>query len=919
MTRRTPMWRRYSTLFGRNIRSDIEDEIRFHIEARARELVDVGWQPQAAEEEAHRLFGDRDSILAECQQINTRFEQRKAALAYLADITADIRLALRTLRKTPGLTAISILTLALGIGSATAIFSVVNAILLKPLPYAEPDRLVRIVENVPAEESFGVAQQRTGLNVAELDDWRKSRTLSHIAVVSGLEGLTLTTSAGSVQIYGARVSPELFVVRGVRPLLGRGLTAEEERADADVIVLSQALWQQQFGGDPGIVGRTLVLDGRVLTIVGVMPPEFGDGGYWTPFVAPPPGPGTTSIGASARLADGVSLEAASAEINALGLALRGITPEPDAAPRFELVRELDLITASVVPALRVLVVAVVAVLLIVCTNVANLVLVRGAHRQQEIAIRRSLGATRGRIIRLALTESLTLATIAGAFAIVLAVAAVQFVKFAASVDLPQRFAIGAAFLPRVEEISVDPLVLAFVGAVAVFVGALLGVLPALRLSQFGERGRSPAAELSAAASTTRLGSVLATAQLGFAMALLIGAGLLMHSFLKLAAVDPGFDARGVLNFELVVPGGATAERKLEVAQALTTRLQNHPRVIAAGFTDIPPLAGNLTISMGVFVPEGMTGAEMMEAESALPQPRTQTRIVSSGYLRALGARLAAGAWLEDQPNPNSFTVLVSRQYAQAYFPGRSAVGATLRRSNRDATIVGVVDDIHQRNLEGAPERIVFIEPGQFLSALRATQSRQPAGLLAGFLTVGTRSLNAIMFAARTDGDPLAIVADLRVMVRDIDPALAVDAVIPMEAVLSGITTRPRFYATLLSAFGAIAGFIAAIGIYGVLAYLVSQRTKEIGIRMALGAQRTSVLVLVLRRGVAIVAIGVTAGVLGALGFTRYLTNMLYGITAFDAATYAVVGAAFAAVTLLASYLPARRATHIDPLTALRHD
>ena len=241
MTRRTPMWRRYSTLFGRNIRSDIEEELRFHIEARARELIDAGWPPRAAEEEAHRLFGDRDSILAECQQINTRFEQRRTVLAYLADIAADVRLALRTLRKTPGLTAISILTLALGIGAATAIFSVVNAILLKPLPYAEPDRLVRIVENVPAEESFGGgAQQRNSLNVAELDDWRKSRTLSHIALVSGLEGHTLTTPAGSVQIYGARVSPALFAMRGVRPLLGRGLTAEEERADAAVIVLGQA-------------------------------------------------------------------------------------------------------------------------------------------------------------------------------------------------------------------------------------------------------------------------------------------------------------------------------------------------------------------------------------------------------------------------------------------------------------------------------------------------------------------------------------------------------------------------------------------------------------------------------------------------------------------------------------------------------
>jgi putative ABC transport system permease protein len=834
----------------------------------------------------------------------------------------DVRYALRGFRRTPGMTAITVLTLALGLGATTAIFSVVNAVLLKPLPYAEPERLVRILENVPAEESFGAgAQQRTTLNVAELDDWRKSRTLSHVAIVGGLEGHTLTTPAGAVVIYGARVSPALFAMRGVQPLLGRGLTQEEERADAEVIVLGQSLWQEQFGGDPNIVGRTLVLDGRVLTIVGVMPREFGAGGYWTPYVAPPPGPGITSMAMSAQLAEGVSLEAASAEINTIGLALRGITPGPDAAPRFEIVRELDQIIAPVLPALRVLVVAVAAVLLIVCINVANLVLVRGTQRQQEIAIRRSLGAARGRIIRLVFVESLTLAAIAGVVAIVLAFSLVQLVQFAASVNLPLRFSLGAtAILPRIEELSVGPLALAFVGAAVVLVGALIGVLPAVRLSRFGERGRSPAAEVSVAVGTTRVGYLLATAQLGFAMALLIGAGLLMHSFLKLATVDPGFDARGVLNFELVVPAGATAERKLEVAQALTSRLQDHPRVIAAGFTDIPPLAGNLVISMGSFTPDGMSAPEMMEAESRLPPPRTQTRIASSGYLRALGAQLAAGVWLEDEPSPDSSTVLVSREYAQAYFPGRSAVGATLRRNNREATIVGVVDDIHLRNLEGAPERVVFIEPGQFLSALRATPSRPPPpGLLAGFLTVGSRSLNAIMFAARTDGDPLAIVPDLRAMVRDVDPALAVDAVIPMDAVLSGITTRPRFYATLLSAFGAIAGFIAVIGIYGALAYLVSQRTKEIGIRMALGARRANVLRLVLRRGLVIVAIGVTSGLLGALGLTRYLEGMLYGITALDATTYGVVAVAFASVALFASYLPARRATRIDPIAALRHD
>jgi putative ABC transport system permease protein len=615
----------------------------------------------------------------------------------------------------------------------------------------------------------------------------------------------------------------------------------------------------------------------------------------------------------ARLRDGVSLDAARAEVNALGLALRGITQQPGAAPRFELVSELDEITARVVPALRVLVVAVAAVLLIVCMNVANLLLVRGTRRQQEIAIRRSLGATRGRIVRLVLAESLTLAAVAGGLGAALAFAAVELLKSTAIVDLPRRFQFAAGILPRAEDIAIDPAVLLFVGGLTVVTGALFGVLPALRLSRFGEKGHNAAAQLSAAASNTRAGHVLATVQLAFAMALLIGAGLLLNSFLKLAAVDAGFDARGVLSFELVVPAGTTADRKLEVAQALAARLQEHPRVTAAGFVDVPPLSGAQWFSTR-FVPEGMT----LQAENALPLgQRTQTRTTSPGYLRALGARLVEGAWFEDPPSPVGFDVLVSRPYAERHFPGRSAVGATLSTSDgRVATIVGVVDDIRLGSLDGAPPSVVFMEPAQSLAANRAFFAQMPPGY-GDSLFLG--SGGGISFAARLDGDPLAIAADLRGIVRDIDPGLAVAAVIPLEAVLSGVTTRPRFYASLLSTFGAIAGFVAVIGIYGVLAYLVSQRTKEIGIRIALGAQRASVLGLVLRRGVAMVAIGVTAGVLGALGLTRYLEGMLYGITPLDAATYVVVAAAFAAVAALASYLPARRATRVDPLVALRYE
>jgi putative ABC transport system permease protein len=842
---------------------------------------------------------------------------------HFAEFCADVRYALRTLSKAPGLTAVSILTLALGIGATTAIFSVVNAVRLKPLPYANSDRLVKIVENIPAAEGMmGMPMRLAAVDLAELDDWRKAETLSHVAIVIGGQGRTLVTDDGGVQLYGTRVSPALFPMRGVQPLLGRGLLPDEERADADVIVLSEAVWRQHFGADPDVVGRTIVLEassgmvlaadeGRVLTVVGVMPPEFGPEAYWTPFYAPPPARGRSLLNATARLRDGVSLEAANAEISALGLALRGITPEPGAPPRFEVVRELDEATASVVPALRVLVAAVAAVLLIVCTNVANLLLVRGTQRQQEIAIRRSLGATRGRIIRLVLAESLTLAAAAGVLGAALAFGAVELLRATAIVDLPRRFQLGAAILPRAEEIAIDPTVLLFVGGLAVVTGALFGLWPALRLSRFGEKGHNAAAQLSAAASNTRVGHVLATVQLACAMALLIGAGLLLNSFLKLAAVDAGFDARGVLSFDVVVPGSATAERRLEIAQALAARLREHPRVTAAGFSDRPPLTPGFWIT-ATFVPEGMTAGEAREAENTLPPPqRTQTRNVSSGYLRALGAKLVEGAWLADSPSRADFTVLVSRPYAQRYFPGRSAVGATLSSGAGTATIVGVVDDIHLGGLDGPPESVVFMEPGQSLAAQRAHWQ----GVDQVFLTIG----GGISFAARTDGDPLAIAADLRGIVRDIDPNLAVDSVIPMEAVLSGVTTRPRFYASLLSAFGAIAGFVAVIGIYGVLAYLVSQRTKEIGIRMALGAQRASVLRLVLRRGATMVAIGVMAGVLGALALTRYLEGMLYGITALDGATYAAVAAAFAAVALFASYLPARRATRVDPLVALRYE
>jgi predicted permease len=830
-----------------------------------------------------------------------------------ADFRADTAYALRGFWRTRGLTAITVLTLALGLGATAAIFSVVNAVLLTPLPYASPERLVQIVENIPASEGFGgQAQRRSSMNIDELDWWRQNvKSLSEISVQLR-EGRTLATEDGSVQLYGARVSPALFAMRGVVPLLGRGLLPEDERPDADTIVIAESMWRQYFRSDPNIVGRRIELDGRPLTVVGVMSPAFGPDAFWTPFFVPPPQPGRVMfLQATARLAAGVSLEAANAEANTLGLQLRGIEVEAGAEPRFEIVRELDQLTAAVAPALRVLVFAVAVVLAIVCTNVANLLLVRGTRRQQEIAIRRSLGATRGRIARQVLMESLILAVLGGVAAVAFAFAGVGLLKMLATTQVPLRLAFIATIMPRLDDIAIDPSVLAFVAGLSLVTGLAFGLLPALRLSRYGEHGHVSTAQISSVARNSRLGSVLATVQFACAMALLIGAGLLLNSFLKLSGIDPGFDARGALSFDVVVPGDSTAVRKLEIAETLVARLENHPSVTSAGFTNMAPLSPGFIMFMGSFIPEGMSAAEVQEEERTLPPAqRTQSRVVSPGYLQALGARLVEGSWTG--PPGTTYTVLVTRPYAERYFPERSAVGAMAGDGLRVATIVGVVDDIHLGGLDGEPERAVFIDARQMLNLQRAAAPQSDRG----FLTVGGSS---IAFAARTTDDPLAIVADLRAIVRDIDPRLAIDSVIPVQQVVSSVTARPRFYAVLMTVFGAIAGFIAVIGLYGVLAYVVGQRTREIGVRMALGAQRGAVMKLVVRQGAWIVAIGVVSGVLGAAAVTRFLEGMLFGLTTLDVATFAVAAAVFAAVGMVAVYLPARRATTINPLEALRQD
>jgi predicted permease len=830
---------------------------------------------------------------------------------------SDLRYAIRSLSRSPGLTAAIVVTLALGLAASTAIFSVVNAVLLRPLPYAQPERVVQIVENVPAEESpSGIAMRMSAMSTDDLLWWQEnSQTLSHWAM-SISDYRTFAAADGTVRLSGALVSPALFATHGMLPVLGRGLEPDDERADASVVVLGESMWRRYFASDASVLGRAITLEGRSYTIVGVMPAEFGREAYWLPFVATASTPGQFRLlPVTALVRDGVSLEAASAEINALGAQLRGVEPESGAAPRFELVRELDQLTAGVAPALRVLVVSVAAVLLIVCANVANLLLVRGTKRHEEIAVRRALGATRGRIARQVLTESLLLSIIASAIGVALAYGAVALLKALAAVELSERFAttLGGEILPRLDDIAIDPAALGFIVVTSLATAALFGSLPGWRLARIGEAAPRGAA----GTGKTVVGQVLATAQLALAMILLIGAGLLLKSFVKLTAVDAGFEPRSALSFELVIPGDYTPERRLQTAEDLAARMATHSQVEAIGFTDVPPLTAGMLLGGGL-LPTGAS-ADEVRADFDLPmQQRNQQRFADAGYLRALGARLVIGRGFDDEdPTRPGLAALVSRAYAQHYFPSVSPIGATIGSSYGTLTIVGVVNDVRLRGLDSEPERTVFIEPRQALTAIRASASpawRSPEADRM-FLTLGSGS---VAFVVRTTGDPLAVIADLRNAANEIAPELAIDRALPMEDVVSGTTTRPRFYATLISVFGAVAALIAVVGIYGVLAYVVSQRTREIGIRMALGAQRGTVLKLVLGRGVAMIAIGSMLGLAGAVALTRFLDGMLFGLSPLDVATYVVVAVGFASAAMLASYLPARRATSIDPLVALRH-
>ena len=913
-------WRhRLRSVFKRDaVERDLDEELQFHFEQQVASYERQGLTHAEAARKARIEFGTFEQA---------REEHRDArGVRLLDDLRRDVVYAARQFRRAPGFVIAAILCLALGIGATTTIVSVVNTILLRPLPYADADRLVRVVEHV-APTRPGGAVRESGIPLPEFLDWKSARTLSETFAVTGIGQQLVRTSRGVSGLWGMAATTNTFEALGVKAAFGRTIGATDA-GNADVVVLAYTTWQRLYGGDVSVIGSTLELGGgavqaqappRLLTVVGVLPAHFqlpiGHADFYVPLEPPPASrrqPNVTMIG---RVAAGSSLEAAAAEVNALGAAIRPPWPAGAPAlsgPRFELRPLKDVAVADLKPALRILVAAVIVVLLIVCANVATLLLARGMARQRELAVRVSVGATRGRLIRQTLTECLMLAAAGGTIGVGLAAAGVAMVKRLATVDAPGIFGLmfGSTVLPRAHEVHVDLTVLGIALITTSITSVVFGLLPALHLSSGRHATTIGSARQGVGTSASRTRTALVVGQLAMATILLVGAGLLSYSFVKLARTNKGYDADRVVALQLLLPRHYAASRRAEVIDATLTRLRALPGVEAAGFARHGVLIGE-ELTLGTFVPPGRTVDEMRNASQAL-----RVRSVSSGFLTAMGVPRLEGRDFDDGDSAQSPPVIViNRTAARQLFGGVRAAGQVINwhldTVPVQVTVVGIVEDVRQESLaqETFPE--VYVEYRQ----LMAQMARSPAidgrqeGWAIGFLS----------FAIQTADTPESLMPSIARLVRAVEPEAGIDALVPLSELVSSSIARERFVAVLLGTFAGVAAVLAAIGVYGVLAFLVVQRTAEIGVRMALGAQRTQVLGLVLGKGCVLAGLGIAAGLAGASVLSRFLEGMLFGITPLDTATFVAVALLFGLVTIAASYIPARRATRIDPLVALRSE
>ena len=810
----------------------------------------------------------------------------------------DLGYSARTLLKHPGFVITITLILALGIGANSTIFSVVNAVLMRPLPYDAPDRIVMIWESNQSK-----AVPRSIVSPANFLDWKEQNNVFDHLAAFRFWYYTVTGNGDPERYQGARVSASFLPLLGVKPLLGRNFRPEEEEVGHDhVVILSHALWQSRFDGDPNIIGQLLTIDGEPFTIIGVLPASFrfirvlnAELELWMPISFTPQQltREDRSITVYGRLKQGVSLAQAQAEIDSITRRLEQQYPETNSGWAAQVNNLHEQTIKPIRPLLLILMVVVGFVLLIACANVANLLLARATTRQKDVAIRLALGSSRSRLMRQLLMENLLLALLGGAAGLLLAYWGMRVLN----VILPDR-------VPHLEKLSIDLRVLGFTLLVSLLVGVIVGLIPGLRASGLNlsdalkEGGRA----LSEAPSRRRLRNLFVVLEVTLAVPLLIGAGLMLRSSLLLQNIDRGINLKNVLTMQISLPKAkySTAQQTAAFYQQALLRIQSEPGVQSASAVNFLPLTN-------------LGDATSLTIEGRNPAPSGQEvtasyRVIDQNYFRTMGIPLLRGRFFTEQDNDESHgVVMINQTMARRYWPDEDAVGKRLQphfpaakvpwrpeSTNSWLTIVGVVGDVEEDGLN----------------------DQRSAEIYMPYLQNPSSQMNLLV---RSTSDPLRLVPAVRRQVLAVDKDQAIYNIKTMENVFSESIAAPQVVTSLLATFAAVALILAALGVYSVMSYSVAQRSHEVGVRIALGAQHQHVLRLILGQGLKLVLVGVGLGVTAAFAVTRVISNLLFGVTATDPPIFVAVPLLLIAVAMLASYFPARRALKVDPIIALRNE
>ncbi|HKQ74106.1 MAG TPA: ABC transporter permease [Blastocatellia bacterium] len=863
---------------------ELDEELRDHIERQTEQNIRLGMNPEEAREAARRSFGGIE--LAKERSRDSR------GLRWFEDLVQDLRYGARMLVRSPGFTFVAALTLALGIGANTAIFSVIEAVILRPLPYQDSDRLCMLWKSVPARNI-----EWDWTSYPTIRDWREqSRSFEDMAIILRPDGseVVLQSDAGPERIQGSKVSRNFFEMLGVNPLLGRTFSEDEARRGDDVVVLSYGFWQRRFGGDGAVLGRTLLLDNRSVTIIGVMPAYFqfpdknaqlwlllsGDN-RWAKFqeirLA-------DAFGALARLRSGVSIEEARAEMNAVAGRLARQYPATDANLGIRVAPLFDQIAgAQLRRALWILGGAALCALLIACSNIASLLVARGAARRKELAVRAALGAGAWRLLRQLATENILLSLLGG-------LVGLWFAHWA----LRALLAFVPEDLPRADGVAINGTALAFAFTLCLLTGVVFGLLPAAQITRgnlhesLNESGRSA----SAGAGVRRARGLLVAAQFTLAIVLLAGAGLMVRSFLLLDAVKPGFDTTHLLTIDLELHGPRYDEARIRA-------------FFEEAIQKIEALPGVRGAAVGSAVYGSLKGRVpnqniVIEGSPATQDPERHGRdIVSDGYFRVMGIPLRQGRLFSAEDHPGSPPVaVINETMARRYWPSESPLGKRFKEvlpglDSAWLTVIGVVGDITP-NRDGRMYPMFYHTIQQWV-------------LLNENLVI------------RTETPTLELAAAVRRVIHSIDSTVPGFEITTVEQAIANLDRHRKFQTQLIAVFSVTALLLAALGLYGLMSYLVAQRTKEIGIRITLGARRRDLLKLIIGQGMAVALPGVLLGLAAALAVTRLIKSLLFGVSANDPLTFGVIALLLLCVAFLACLVPARRATRVDPLTALRRD